>query len=84
MATTLSYAHLEEAVLHLPLEERSRLASRLLESLDEEGLDLSSDWNEELQRRVNEIDEGMAQRVSGEEVAANVRASLAKVRAERQ
>jgi putative addiction module component (TIGR02574 family) len=84
MAATTSYAHLEDEVLHLPLEDRSRLANRLLESLDEDdGFELSAEWKEELQRRVKEIDEGKAKMIPGEEVLARVKARLAEVRNER-
>ena len=85
MAVSASYTHLEEEVLHLPLEERSRLASRLLESLDEDdGFELSPDWSEELQRRVKEIDDGTAKVIPHTEVLASVRARLEEVRNGRQ
>jgi putative addiction module component (TIGR02574 family) len=61
MAGTIqSYQHLEEEVLHLPRVDRSKLASRLLESLDEDEHELSPEWREELQRRVSDIDAGNA------------------------
>ena len=71
--------------LHLPLEDRSRLANRLLESLDEDdGFKLSPEWNEELQLRVKGIDEGTARMIPGEEVAADVRARLEEIRNQRR
>ncbi|MBX3742383.1 MAG: addiction module protein [Akkermansiaceae bacterium] len=85
MAAIISYAQLEDEVLHLPLEDRSRLANRLLESLDEDdGLELGPEWNEELQRRVKKIDGGTARMIPGGEVSANVRARLEEVRNERR
>ena len=85
MAISATYAHLEEEVLHLPLEDRSRLANRLLESLDEDdGFKLSPEWNEELQLRVKGIDEGTARMIPGEEVAADVRARLEEIRNQRR
>ncbi|MDP3849993.1 MAG: addiction module protein [Luteolibacter sp.] len=54
--STQSYEHLEEEALHLPRVDRSKLASRLLESLDEDDHELSSEWREELQRRASDID----------------------------
>lgn len=85
MATSSSYAHLEEEALQLPLEDRSRLASRLLESLGEDGgFELSPEWSEELLRRLDQIDEGSVRMIPGQEVFANVRARLAEVRAARQ
>lgn len=85
MAVTASYAHLEDEVLHLPLEDRSRLANRLLESLDEEdGFELAPEWSEELQRRVKEIDEGKARMIPHPDVLAKVTARLAEIRNERR
>lgn len=85
MAVSASYTHLEDEVLHLPLEDRSRLASRLLESLDEDdGFELGTEWSEELQRRVKEIDEGTAKMIPHTEVLARVRARLVEVRNERR
>ena len=64
--TTLSYQRLEEEVLHLPRSDRSLLASRLLESLEEDAHELSPEWREELQRRVADIDAGKAKPVPAE------------------
>ena len=58
--TTQSYQCLEDEALHLPRVDRSRLANRLLESLDEDEPELSPEWRQELQRRVANIDAGMA------------------------
>ncbi|MEX1048281.1 MAG: addiction module protein [Akkermansiaceae bacterium] len=81
MAGSASYAHLEDEVLHPPLEDRSRLASRLLESLDEDnGFELNPEWKDELNRRAKEIDEGTARMISSEEVSAKVRARVMEAR----
>ncbi|RYD25721.1 MAG: addiction module antitoxin RelB [Verrucomicrobiaceae bacterium] len=83
MAAITSYARLEDEVLHLPLEDRSRLASRLLESLDEDdGFELGPEWSAEIQRRVDGIDGGTARMIPGGEVSSNVRARLEEVRNE--
>ena len=60
MAVTPNYAHLEGEVLHLPREERSKLASKLLESLDDDDFQPTPEWKDELSRRANELDEGRA------------------------
>lgn len=52
--STHSYEHLEDEVLHLPREDRSKLASRILESLDEDDFQLTPGWRAELQRRADE------------------------------
>lgn len=59
-ATTQSYQRLEEEVLHLPREDRSQLASRLLESLDADDHELSPEWREELRQRASAVDAGKA------------------------
>jgi len=64
--TIQSYQSLEEEVLHLPRVDRSKLASRLLESLDEDEHELSPEWREELRRRVSDIDAGNAKLIPAE------------------
>lgn len=90
MAVAPSYSRLEDEVLQLPREDRSKLASRLLESLEDnpdgseaDGSEVTPEWREELQRRVKEIDEGKAKMVDHIEVMRGVRAKLAKVREQR-
>ncbi len=79
MASSLAqfYQRVEDDALHLPLEDRSKLASRLLESLDDDE-ELSPEWKTEIQRRVQSIENGTAKLISHEEVQKRVRASLAK------
>lgn len=66
--TTVSYRRLEDEVLHLPRTDRSQLASRLLESLEEDEHELSPEWREELQRRVASIDAGKAKLIGAEDL----------------
>jgi putative addiction module component (TIGR02574 family) len=69
----MSTADLEEAVLHLPLEERAHLAQRLLESLDQPSeSEVQQMWFQEVQRRADEIDQGKVQLVSAEELEQKV------------
>jgi putative addiction module component (TIGR02574 family) len=68
---------LKSIVLELPLEERAKLASDLLLSLD----DLSEQeiehlWLEEASRRDAEIDAGTAEPIPGDQVFAEARARL--------
>lgn len=63
--------------LQLSAEERSLVAEKLMESLDEEvGAELSPAWQEEIRRRCKEVDEGRATLRSAEEVFARARALL--------
>jgi putative addiction module component (TIGR02574 family) len=79
---TISYEKVKDDALHLPIEDRSRLASRLLESLDDDD-DVSPEWLEEIRRRVKEMKDGTAIMIPHDEVMTNVRASLARNREER-
>jgi len=76
MATTLK--EIEEQALRLPLNERGELAHRLIVSLDGEPEDspeaLAKAWDEEISRRVAEIDAGTAILVPHEEVFAKLEA----------
>jgi putative addiction module component (TIGR02574 family) len=58
MAPRPDYADLEVEVLHLPREERSKLASKLLESLEDDDSQPSPEWAAELKQRTTGIDEG--------------------------
>lgn len=66
--TTVSYRRLEDEVLHLPRTDRSQLASRLLESLEEDEHELSPEWRDELQQRIENIDAGNAKLISAEDL----------------
>ncbi|MES1992921.1 MAG: addiction module protein [Pseudomonadota bacterium] len=73
--------------LGLPLKERGELAHRLIVSLDgkPEGTpeEIAEAWNEEIARRVEDMDAGRTQWIPADEVMARLRAkiSAAKVNA---
>jgi putative addiction module component (TIGR02574 family) len=68
---------IEEEALHLPQEDRARLALRLLESLDEEfTTDADKLWADEVSRRAREIDEGKVDLISAEKLEERVNARL--------
>jgi putative addiction module component (TIGR02574 family) len=64
--------------LALPPEARAALAGSLLESLDDEPCDESVEaaWNEEIKRRIEEIDSGKVQMIPYEEVRRRLAALL--------
>lgn len=64
----ISYEQLENGALHLPREDRSKLASRLLVSLEDDDFELSPEWAEELDRRVKGMDEGKAEMITFDEL----------------
>ena len=71
-------SELLKKALALPPEARAALAGSLLESLDnepaEEGVEAA--WNEEIKRRIEEIDSGKAQMIPYEEVRRRLAALL--------
>ena len=58
----------------LPPEERAQLAEDLLASLQEDGNpEIEAAWDEEICRRLDEIERGVAKLVPAEEVFAEAR-----------
>ena len=80
MGATLK--EIEEQALQLPLKERSELADRLIVSLDGESEDspeaIAQAWDEEIARRVAEVDAGRAKLVPYEEVLTEIDELLKK------
>ena len=72
-----AYRDFEKQALTLPLEERSRLASLLLESLDEEdGLAISPEWENEIGNRIGALNNGTVKLVPHDEVMARFSAKF--------
>lgn len=57
----------------LPPEERVRLAEELLATVQEVDSEAEAAWDEEIKRRIAEIDSGTATLIPAEEVFAEVR-----------
>lgn len=58
----------------LPVEDRARLAEELLDSLHEgEDADADAAWDDEIERRVAEIEAGAVELVPAEDVHAQAR-----------
>lgn len=65
---------IEDTALHLPLQQRAELAHKLLLSLEEQNEgEVAEAWRVEALRRATEIDSGLADTVSAEEVSAAAR-----------
>ena len=62
---TLTYESVLEHALQLPVVERSRIATRLIESVEEpeETAEVSSAWQAEIDRRMESIRNGTAKLV---------------------
>ncbi len=72
---------IEEQALRLPLKERSELAHRLLVSLDGEPEDspeaIAKAWDEEIERRVADMDAGRTKWIPADEVFKEIDALIA-------
>ncbi|MDH2915763.1 MAG: addiction module protein [Gallionella sp.] len=75
----ISVEQIAEEALSLPSEARALLADRLVESLDpaEDGY-IRQLWIKEVRRRLDEVRSGEVATISGEDVFAQVRASIGR------
>ena len=64
---------LSRKALALPAEERIWLAEELLATVQEVDAEVEAAWDEEIKRRIAEIDNGTARLILAEEVFAEVR-----------
>ena len=73
-----------ELGMELDVDERAVVAHKLLASVDGEAsdgdqVDVDAAWKDEIRRRIDEVERGEVQLVSGEESQARVRALLAEL-----
>lgn len=72
---------IEREALELPPEQRARLVDRLWESLDDTTVPgLSQEWQQEIEERGRDIDEGRVQLIPGEQVVREARELVARKR----
>lgn len=62
----------------LSREERARLAEELLASLDPNDSEIEAAWDEELRRRIDEVERGDVQLVPADRAFAQVKRALGK------
>jgi putative addiction module component (TIGR02574 family) len=63
--------------LMLSAQDRATLAGSLIESLDEaEELSVQSEWNDEIARRIEDLDSGKAKTIPWDEVRRRIAAKL--------
>ena len=67
---------LADQLLALPSVDRARLAELLLASIEERDADATSAWNEEIDKRANELDNGLVAGIPAAEVFAEVERRL--------
>ena len=70
---TATYDTVLQDALSLSLEERSRIATRLIESVDDDDFELSPAWQAEIERRIEDVRSGKSRRIPHEEVMAEMR-----------
>ena len=77
---TATYNTVLEYALQLSVVERSRIATRLIESVDdqEDEAEVSVAWQTEIDRRIESIKNGTAKLTPHAEVMANLRRKLAQ------
>ncbi len=81
----LNIADLVECALSMPRAERSYLVTKLIGSLDDDDdIEVSQEWQEELNRRVESMRNGTSPGIPHEEVMSGVRELLASIRKEKQ
>ena len=72
-----NYDEVLSAALSLPPGARAMIADHLLESLDaEDQKRIDAIWAEEVERRVQAIDEGRVELIPGDKVMAELRAPV--------
>ena len=77
----MSIETITEEALKLPAEERARLADTLVESLDPvDDPHIRQAWEQEIERRIVDVESGRSKTVPAEEVFAEIRASLNRAR----
>ncbi len=63
----MSMEQLENEAMNLPQEERERLAVKLLSSIDRV-IDFEAEWAEEIDRRIQGLEDGSAKSIPGDDV----------------
>ena len=61
-----------------PPEERARLAEELLASLDPHETEVEAAWDEELRRRIDEVERGTVELIPADQAFAQVRRALGR------
>lgn len=77
---TATFESVLQSALMLSLEDRSRIATRLIDSVDSaDDAGLSPAWRDEIDRRMKPIREGTSRRTPHAEVMAEARQLIAQM-----
>jgi putative addiction module component (TIGR02574 family) len=71
-------AELSAQAKALPPEERARLAEELPAGLDPHDTEVEAAWDEELRRRIDEVERGTVQLIPSDQAFAQVRQALGR------
>lgn len=71
-------AELSAQARTLPPEQRARLVQELLASLDPRETEIDVSWDEELRRRIDEVECGTVQLIPAPQAIAQVRRALGR------
>ena len=71
-------AELSAQAKALPPDERARLAEELLASLDPHETEVEAAWDEELRRRIDEVERGTVELIPADQAFAQVRRALGR------
>lgn len=75
---TVTFNSVLECALQLPVEDRSRIASRLIESVDDaDDVEMTPAWSAEIESRLESIRQGTIKLTPHDEVMASVHSKLA-------
>lgn len=73
----MSLEELETEIKKLTVQDRAKLAKWIVHSLDDlSESEIEALWVEEAERRLDELEQGMATEISAEEVLRRVRAAI--------
>ncbi len=67
---------LAERARSLPAEQRARLAEQILSTLDPQDDSVEQAWDQEIRKRIEEIESGLETTIPGDQVFAEVRQAL--------
>jgi putative addiction module component (TIGR02574 family) len=76
----IAVAELLKEALHHPQTDRSYLASKLLESLDDDEDEISDEWLAEINRRADAVNNGTSKLTPHHQVMTELREGLAQIR----
>jgi putative addiction module component (TIGR02574 family) len=82
-AQALNITDLVEHALAMPRPERSYIVTKLISSLDDDDIEVSQEWRDEIHRRDEEMRNGTSPGIPHDEVMRGARELLATIQKEK-